>query len=420
MFVLFKIGKLRLAASALMMFLGAITSRATVYDTIFGGDDTTVTISQLTKTSDGYYTVTKDFDGVTWTLTTDAYYANSVTIGDMSALQFGSGSKELKFATLTTSGIPGTITAITVYAINPVGGADNPVSLSITIGDQTVCEDVELGVNYTKYTNEEKRAAAKHSFTCSASGEIEIELSRSKAYAACVYISEIYIEYYPTEYTIDEEAEDNSIVDDDYANVTVNRTFSADYWNTLCLPFAVSSSVLTDIFGEGSSLRRFSSVADGSTLNFDEAESIEAGVPYLFKPATTVTDPKFEEVEIVSSDPVADTYEGFSFIGIYNATTLSTTDVFLGTDGSLHYPSSSSSSLKGTRAYFTFPEGQDISAAKLRIGDEEISTAILSVADKTSEVRSPIYTLQGIRIDGDTQSVSKGLYIRDGKKVIIK
>ena len=403
--------------SALTLMAGATEIQAATYTTILGSSENYFTTSAMTE-SDGIYTLTKELDGITWNFETDGAYAGKYTLANVSGMQFGSTSKAISYVKLSTSEIPGTITSITVYAANAVAAEDYPVYLTITIGDETICESQELGLN-TGSTTAAKRANVTNSFECSASGEIIIYMARTSSCAYGIFISDMEITYVPSEsYTIDEESEDNGIVDSDFANVTVKRTFSPDYWNTLCLPFSVSESSIEDLFGEGTSLMRFTGVTDESTLNFSEADSIESGVPYLFKPAIEVEDPVFEEVTVSAEDPSSDSYDGFSFTGIYNATQLSTTDVFLGTDGSLYHPSSSSSALKGTRAYFTLPDGQDLSSARLMIGDE-IVTGITRTKEEIP-ANDGVYNLQGIRTSGNLSEQSKGIYISNGKKIIIK
>jgi hypothetical protein len=44
----------------------------------------------------------------------------------------------------------------------------------------------------------------------------------------------------------------------------------------------------------------------------------------------------------------------------------------------------------------------------------------ISAVKQDAEENEAIYTLQGVRVNGPVESLPKGLYIVDGKKVVIK
>lgn len=56
-----------------------------------------------------------------------------------------------------------------------------------------------------------------------------------------------FISYAP-DFTIDEAAESNAITAGENATVTISRTFNANAWNTLVLPFALSAEQLAEKF----------------------------------------------------------------------------------------------------------------------------------------------------------------------------
>ena len=109
------------------------------------------------------------------------------------------------------------------------------------------------------------------------------------------------------------------------ADVTLQgRTLWKDgSWNTLCLPFSLSSLAGTPLEGATVKTLETSSFVRGTlTLNFTKDEenltSIEAGVPYIVKwtSGNSITDPTFENVTISNtSRPV--TTDEVSFAGLY-------------------------------------------------------------------------------------------------------
>lgn len=82
-----------------------------------------------------------------------------------------------------------------------------------------------------------------------------------------------------------------------------NRSFTANVWNTISLPFSVTESQLTSIFGTGYVLKEFSGV-DGTNMLFTtpEGNTITGGVPYLIKPTQNVSgNIVFENVIVIAN-----------------------------------------------------------------------------------------------------------------------
>lgn len=64
------------------------------------------------------------------------------------------------------------------------------------------------------------------------------------------------------------------------AEVHLKRTFSANCWNSLCVPFAISDAEVKTQFGSDAKVAAFTGATE-TTLQFTSCTSIEAGVPYL-------------------------------------------------------------------------------------------------------------------------------------------
>lgn len=138
-------------------------------------------------------------------------------------------------------------------------------------------------------------------------------------------------------------------------------------------------------------------------------------MPYLVKPDEDIVNKVFSNVTL-SATPVAGVINRpFAFIGTYSPKELKTdkTEQFLTASGKLAYPSSSANAtLKGMRAYFSIPEGTE---ARVAIEGEE-TTALTLVNSEKRIVNSEVFDLQGRRVANPT----KGVYITNGQKVIIK
>lgn len=211
--------------------------------------------------------------------------------------------------------------------------------------------------------------------------------------------------------TLSETSTSNSI-SSQYADVTLNRTLTGDIWNTLCLPFNVGKYTLEQAFGKNQNieLRTFSSYTDG-VMHFSETDTIESGKPFLIKINSTVTNPMFEMVEIKAGTPQTIASNGVTMTGIYNKTDVGTDALFLTSSGELKKPTSGSTTMKGLRAYFTAPAG-----ARLTMALDD-ATAISNCV-QTETDSSKWYTLGGQTLTAKPQQ--KGIYISNGKKIIIK
>ncbi len=212
------------------------------------------------------------------------------------------------------------------------------------------------------------------------------------------------------------------------ARVTLERTLSSSYWNTLCLPFDVSKEQLEEVFGVGTKVSEFSS-AMNNTINFSSVEQITAGKPCVILPAETAVNPVFENVNLTSSAAESDSKGSYSYDGHYVCYDMKTdqTEYFLNTRGTLNYPADDSQNhLKGLRATFTIPNVISASLASLRVFfDEKMVSEGLDLVDGVDAIRgltniATVYNLKG-QVVGTTQdNLAKGVYIVDGKKVVIR
>ena len=206
------------------------------------------------------------------------------------------------------------------------------------------------------------------------------------------------------------------------ADVTMTRTLVAGSWNTFAMPFTISSSTLNTL---GITAKKLvsSSLTDGTlTLNFEDAENIEAGKPYLVKVSADLSfkDNTFNSF-IVSKTATNTETDAVDFIPTLGATTIEGSDtkavLFLAAGNKLKNPTELPANMKGFRAYFQL-KGEAALAKSFSIdfGDGE-TTGINLTPAPSPKGEGGIYTLDGRRISKATQ---KGVYIQNGKKVIIR
>ena len=190
--------------------------------------------------------------------------------------------------------------------------------------------------------------------------------------------------------------------------------------NTICLPFNVDASQFGSVFGDaGAKAYQFASVED-KKLCFEEATSIEAGVPYLLTVAQAHEMGNVGKVEILAEEPKSVAKDGVTFKGTFNVKVLDEKNLFLGKDGNLKVPASTdenNNKLKGMRAYFVLPEATQ-TAYSLSFGGE--TTGIQAIEGEKAEKAQGVYTISGVKVADNTANLAKGLYIVNGKKFIQK
>lgn len=268
--------------------------------------------------------------------------------------------------------------------------------------------------------------------------------------------------------------QDNNDGIQEYADKVVNVTLSGHKfykdgcWNTMCLPFDVD--IEGSIFEGAEVMGIVSAKFDNGTLTLDFDNltsglyrSLPACYPLIVKWANTgeiIESPTFNEVEMLSRwsspdgtiEPI-DIPEGtldhfdsetgmpvfapsdITMKGIWGPVTLAKDDktkLFLGADSKLYYPNEDVT-VGAFRAYFTLNNGitagevGDVAGAKsitnyvLNFGNETTEIVNIEPDTQNSSVNSLFsdwYTLDGRKLSGIPSA--KGIYIHNGRKVMIK
>ncbi len=239
---------------------------------------------------------------------------------------------------------------------------------------------------------------------------------------------------------------DNTTTISDWKNILTDvtlagRTLTKDgNWNTLCLPFAVSAEQLAESTNPlyGATIKQLATTSsldsEGTlTLNFTAATEIEAGMPYIVKWASgeNVSNPLFEGVTITATTPTAVEFTNNAsvgnckFVGQFSPFPINAYNIdeiiMLGSGNRLGY-SQDARELNTFRAHFEVPTTSGGNAARgfvMNFGGEE-TTGIISVQGSGSMVNGSDawYSLGGQRLQG--APTAKGVYIQNGRKVVVK
>ena len=205
----------------------------------------------------------------------------------------------------------------------------------------------------------------------------------------------------------------------------VKRTIKPGEWNTLVLPFDLSETQVTSIFGPDVQLANYvdydvveeGGKVVGIQVNFEKATSITAHKPCLIQVVDPISQFTVDGVNITKND------EPFNnaMRGTYDSnTTVPANSIFL--NGNSFWYSKGATKMKAFRAYFKFSDVLDeveSASAKIRFSIDEEPNSIEGIA--TADTTAEVFTLQGISLGvQDVQSLPQGIYVIEGKKVIIK
>lgn len=242
-----------------------------------------------------------------------------------------------------------------------------------------------------------------------------------------------------THVVLDETSTTAPVASGGAVDIMVKRTIKANEWSTLVLPFNMTEARVKEALGSDVQLAEFEDYeaeydADdnvtGLTVNFvatDLSEGFYGNYPYLVKTSKDIT----EFLVTATIDPdeegaVAEYDNGKtgknrkvlgSLVGTYHAGDAVPADgLFL--SGNKFWYSTGATRIKAFRAYFMLNEvlSSVEAEAKVRFIIDEGVTAIEGI---TPDMEDGVwYTLDGRQLNG--KPTEKGVYIVDGKKVLIK
>jgi hypothetical protein len=200
---------------------------------------------------------------------------------------------------------------------------------------------------------------------------------------------------------------------------SLNRTFTADKWSSVCLPVTLETSSLS-----GTPLIKKMDSYDTTEgyISLTDVTTMEKGKPYMVKTASNsklFNNVAITASESVSSEPGSFTSGNLTMKGTYQYTTVSSTA------STTYYGFSSGKfvgvNVGGTGRIQPFRAYLELNGAagsrSIFLAEDGETTKIDKVIDD-NQPESHLYNLQGMRMDNGCKT--KGVFIRDGKKVIIK
>ena len=194
------------------------------------------------------------------------------------------------------------------------------------------------------------------------------------------------------------------------AAVSYDRVFKTDnYVQSFVLPFGFTVPA-------GTTVAELSSV-NGDNLVFKPVAETVANKPYL----VVTNDKDFinkltnVQVKATTGADLTTTVDGVSHIGSYTAQNV--TDVYGYANGK--FVKANTGSVKPFRTYVKVTGAQGAAPMAFGVNIEGTVTGINN-ATTAATAKEAIYNLQGVRVSGDLKHLTKGVYIVNGQKVVVK
>lgn len=290
-------------------------------------------------------------------------------------------------------------------------GAD----VSYTIKELAACRygfDVKAGKTYVLFQNNATLGFYGFTFGASSTEATNVSISQNNGYTY--------------------EAKNN-------ATVKLTKPLSANVWNAICLPFSMTEQQVRNAFGEDARIAEFKKVEESDNkkevalFGMHYYQLITAGKPCLIKPSQVSETYTIKGVTIDAKEAltVADSNKKFDFVGTYATTSMPVNSHFLGSNNGKLYYITAAKNISGLKAFLKPAENN--SGAKLSIAfdstdndQDNNTTGIEAIKDYTeqdaanSSVYKGIYNINGQFMGTNPAILPQGIYVKNGKKFIVK
>ena len=284
---------------------------------------------------------------------------------------------------------------------------------SYTINKLAACRygfDVKAGKTYVLFQNNATLGFYGFTFGASSTEATHVSISQTNGYTY--------------------EAKNN-------ATVTLTKPLKANVWNAICLPFSMTEQQVRSVFGKDARIAEFKKVEesgkkDVALFGMHYYQLITAGKPCLIKPSQVSETYTIKGVTIDAEQAmtIADSNKKFDFVGTYAPTTMPVNSHFLGSnDGKLYYITANKE-ISGLKAFF---QPVSTSNAKLSIAFDSTdndfdnnTTGIEAIKDymdqdaANSSANKGIYNINGQFMGTNPAILPQGIYVKNGKKFIVK
>ncbi len=246
---------------------------------------------------------------------------------------------------------------------------------------------------------------------------IEVTLKDVEDFAAKTVEATINIAAAPV---IDETAE-NSFTTGILPVAVLNYT-PKNGWNTIGVPFQLTNDILTTIFGEGWKAYELTGYSNNE-ISFSQTTNFVAGYPYIIyaEAAPQEASFKLENLNISSATEREDVRGGLAFRSTFAPIAPGQLTEWWGvTNQGRIQPAGSGASLKALRGYFYMnASAPDTNLSEARIVYINLDGTVTAISSVKAQLKADgnTYDLSGRKLTGN---LKQGVYIQNGKKIVIK
>lgn len=241
----------------------------------------------------------------------------------------------------------------------------------------------------------------------------------------------------------------------DYNNcrMILRRTFNGGKWNSLVLPVSLTEAQFHEAFGSGAQLSEIDCVTNEGNnriINFKTVQEsvdgtyLKENIPYIIyiEEAETEKHPADEQYESIEDGVVqgpiyivnsgvdyqmkndkstkievpSEKTPELSYLGSYVSDQPLPKDCYIFSNGNLFH-TSKEYKMKAYRCWIEYQTDDDTPLAKFSVNNT--ATGIDCITDNIENADSHIYNISGQKIE-NTDNLPEGIYIINGKKLIIK
>ena len=327
--------------------------------------------------------------------------------------------------------LPAADAVITASSLPATGNQFVAYNASVTVenkGTEAQVAVAKLFVNGEEKASDEAELAVAASATIDLSfvpeeaitdgtATIEVTLKDVEDFAAKTVEATINIAAAPV---IDETAE-NSFTTGTLPVAVLNYT-AKNGWNTIGVPFQLTNDILTTIFGEGWKAYELTGYSNNE-ISFSQTTNFVAGYPYIIyaEAAPQEASFKLENLNISSATEREDVRGGLAFRSTFAPIAPGQlTDWWGVTNEGRIQPAGSGASLKALRGYFYMnAEAPDTDLSEARIVYINLDGTVTAISSVKAQLKADgnTYDLSGRKLTGN---LKQGVYIQNGKKIVIK
>lgn len=270
----------------------------------------------------------------------------------------------------------------------------------VTMGEEDITSNV-----YSSGTIEIETVTGNVVITASAK-EIETEPE---------ILTEVTFSQNSYEFAVPENMDATVTVKLDYAAMTVGKR------NSFCVPFKMTKTQIQETFGSRTIVYAYSR-SYGTRVYYTQVSTIEPGQTYFVQPSASKSGDYYVINNVDAStfvdEPVNITKGSFTLYGTFVKLEPAPADIYTYNKGTFyHY--SQADYIAGFRGYFK-SSNSNVKITGEYVEDEETGITDLNY---TESLNQPIYNTNGQMVrtnDDSVDGLAPGIYIMNGRKVIIK